>query len=127
MTAGCVIRADSNADSNPSRHEGHDLDHLAQPYAQAGWWRMSSDYLPGPTDQEGQYSSEVQQRPHCPTCLASSRGGPGQRKQGYKRLLRRVRDEEVAGSNPVTPDQCSALSEHIWIVALRVDHLGLSD
>ena len=46
MTAGCVIRADSNADSNPSRHEGHDLDHLAQPYAQAGWWRMSSGLCP---------------------------------------------------------------------------------
>jgi hypothetical protein len=28
---------------------------------------------------------------------------PGTRKQGYKRLLRGVRDEEVAGSNPVTP------------------------
>jgi hypothetical protein len=28
---------------------------------------------------------------------------PGQRKQGYERLLRGVRDEEVAGSNPVTP------------------------
>jgi hypothetical protein len=27
---------------------------------------------------------------------------PGTRKQGYKRLLRGVRDEEVAGSNPVT-------------------------
>jgi hypothetical protein len=29
---------------------------------------------------------------------------PGQHEQGYKRLLRGVRDEEVAGSNPVTPD-----------------------
>jgi diacylglycerol kinase family enzyme len=28
---------------------------------------------------------------------------PGQRKWRYKRLLRGVRDEEVAGSNPVTP------------------------
>src|SRR5215212_9183595 len=28
---------------------------------------------------------------------------PVQRKQGCKRLLRGVRDEEVAGSNPVTP------------------------
>jgi hypothetical protein len=28
---------------------------------------------------------------------------PGTRKQGYERLLRGVRDEEVAGSNPVTP------------------------
>ena len=28
---------------------------------------------------------------------------PDQRKQGSKRLLRGVRDEEVAGSNPVTP------------------------
>jgi hypothetical protein len=28
---------------------------------------------------------------------------PRQREQGYKRLLRGVRDEEVAGSNPVTP------------------------
>jgi hypothetical protein len=28
---------------------------------------------------------------------------PDQRKQGSRRLLRGVRDEEVAGSNPVTP------------------------
>jgi hypothetical protein len=28
---------------------------------------------------------------------------PDQRKQGSRRLPRRVRDEEVAGSNPVTP------------------------
>ena len=35
-----VIRTDSNADSNPSRHERHDLDHLAHPHAQAGRQRM---------------------------------------------------------------------------------------
>jgi hypothetical protein len=45
---------------------------------------------------------------------------PGQRKQSYERLLRGVRDEEVAGSNPVTPtplhfegplDQCLNLND----------------
>jgi hypothetical protein len=51
--------------------------------------------------------SEVQQRSTATTALYNTFGfiptGPGQRKQGYKRLLRGVRDEEVAGSNPVTP------------------------
>jgi hypothetical protein len=52
---------------------------------------------------EGQYSSEVQQRPHDLTHSASSRCVRASVKQGFLRLLRGVRDEEVAGSNPVTP------------------------
>jgi hypothetical protein len=46
-----VIRTESNADSNPSRHGRHDLDHLARLHARAGRWWMRSDYLRGPTDQ----------------------------------------------------------------------------
>ena len=49
----------------------------------------------------------VQQRSTATTALFNAFGfiqmRPGQRKQGNKRLLRGVRDEEVAGSNPVTP------------------------
>jgi hypothetical protein len=49
----------------------------------------------------------VQQRSTATTALSNTFGfiqmRPGQRKQGYERLLRGVRDEEVAGSNPVTP------------------------
>jgi len=40
-----VIRTDSNADSNPSRHVRHDLDPLARLDARAGRWWMRSDYL----------------------------------------------------------------------------------
>jgi hypothetical protein len=49
----------------------------------------------------------VQQRSTATTALSNTFGfiqmRPGQRKQGYERLLRGVRDEEVAGSKPVTP------------------------
>ena len=47
-----VSRTDSNADSNPSRDERHDPDHLARLHARAGRWWMPADYLPGPTDQK---------------------------------------------------------------------------
>jgi hypothetical protein len=51
--------------------------------------------------------SVVQQRSTATTALSSTFGfiqmRPGQRKQGYKQRLRGVRDEEVTGSNPVTP------------------------
>jgi hypothetical protein len=41
---------------------------------------------------------------------------PGQRKQGYERLLRGVRDEEVAGSNPVTPTSKLPSQQHIQML-----------
>jgi hypothetical protein len=49
----------------------------------------------------------VQQRSTATTARSNTFGFiqmcPGQREQGYKQLLRGVRDEEVAGSNPATP------------------------
>ena len=51
--------------------------------------------------------SSVQQQSTATTAPSDTFGfiqmRPGQREQGYKWLLRGVRDEEVAGSNPVTP------------------------
>jgi hypothetical protein len=62
---------------------------------------LRPDLRPG-----GQYSRKVQQESTAATALSSTFGFiqmcPGEREQGSKRLLRGVRDEEVAGSNPVT-------------------------
>ena len=53
----------------------------------------------------------VQQQSTATTALSNAFGfiqmRPGQRKQGNKRLLRGVRDEEVAGLNAITPTNIS--------------------
>ena len=58
----------------------------------------------------------VQQRSTAATALSNTFGfiqaRPGERKRAYKRLLRGVRDEEVAGSNPVTPTSDVTLWRH---------------
>jgi hypothetical protein len=56
-----------------------------------------------PTRTQDQYSSEVQQQMHCLTRSASSRCVLASVDKAGRRLLRGVREEEVAGSNPVTP------------------------
>ena len=45
--------------------ERHDLDHLAQPYALAGRWRMPSDYLPD-LGSEGRSGTTAASIPPCP-------------------------------------------------------------
>jgi hypothetical protein len=50
---------------------------------------------------------------------------PDEAKQGYERLLRGVRDEEVADSNPVTPDQWNACQMHICIDLHRDRLVGM--
>ena len=53
----------------------------------------------GPRTRRAQYSSKVQQRPHRTSAFAILQMRPDQRKRGYRRLLRGVRDEAVVGSN----------------------------
>jgi hypothetical protein len=67
--------------------------------------------------------SVVQQRSTATTALSNTFGciqmRPDERKRGHQRLLRGVQDEEVAGSNPVTPTTvrpCQSIS----IVALEL-------
>jgi hypothetical protein len=74
--------------------------------------------------------SVVQQRSTATTALSNAFGcsqmRPDQRKRGQRRLLRGVRDEEVAGSNPVTPTTVRPC-QHRFRWSARVDHQGLSD
>ena len=51
----------------------------------------------------GQYSSEVHQTAPLSNAFGFIQMRTGQREQGSKGLVRGVRDEEVAGSDPVTP------------------------
>ena len=62
-----VSRTDSNAESNPSRHQGRGPDHLARLHARARRWWMPADYLPGPTDQGDQ---DLESRSHSGSQIA---------------------------------------------------------